>query len=365
MTAMIRPFLAVCLLASAASAADRAKNIILFIGDAGGLPTLNAASVHGYGAPQKLFVQRMPNIGLSDTSASDSLVTDSAAGMSAIVTGQKTTNGTLSQTPAGQTVKTILEYAEEHGLATGVISNVNMADATPAACYSHVDSRKKFGDIFSQVWKPRFGDGVDIVFGGGRTKIADSLKEMNLDLDQELTKAGWPVHSAVAAVPADAKKAVVLVDKDDFSVDEAATKAIQILSRNSKGYFLMVEWDLHVNSNPAKALDTAVALDKLIEKTATSLASKDTLVIFAADHSFDLRLHKGKKGTPLNLPKNAKEWVEGKFDTFIGTHHTGEEVIVAAHGPGSERVKGFFPNTEIFRIMLSAFRWKPDTGATN
>ena len=354
-----------CLLASAAFAADRAKNVILFIGDAGGLPTLNAASIHGYGAPQKLFVQRMPNIGLSDTSASDVWVTDSAAGMSAIVTGQKTTNGTLSQTPAGQPLKTILEYAEDRGLSTGVISNVNMADATPAACYSHVDSRKKFGDIFSQVWKPRFGDGVDVIFGGGRTRIADSLKEMNLDLDQELGKNGWPVHPTVAAVPGDAKKAVVLVDIEDFRVDEAAAKAIQILSRNSKGYFLMVEWDLHANSNPDKALSTVVAFDKLIEKTATSLASRDTLVLFAADHSFDVRVHKGKKGAPLLLPANAKSWVEGKFDVMVGTHHTGEEVLVAAHGPGSERVKGFFPNAEIFRIMLSAFRWKPDAAATN
>ena len=76
---------------------NRAKNVILFIGDAGGIPTLNAASIHGYGAPQKLFLQRMPHIGLSDTSSSASWVTDSAAGMTAIVTGQKTTNGTLSQ----------------------------------------------------------------------------------------------------------------------------------------------------------------------------------------------------------------------------------------------------------------------------
>jgi alkaline phosphatase len=285
--------------------------------------------------------------------------------MSAIVTGQKTSNGTLSQTPSGQSHKTILEYAEERGLSTGVISNVNMADATPAACYSHVDSRKKFADIFSQVWKPRVGDGVDVIFGGGRTKIADSLKETKLDLDQELTKAGWPVHPTVGDVPADARKAVVLVDSEEFRVDEATAKAIEILSRNPKGYFLMVEWDLHANSNPDRALQAVVALDKLIEKTATTLASRDTLVLYAADHSFDVRLHTGKKGTSLKLPKNAKESAEGKFDLMVGTHHTGEEVLVAAQGPGAERVKGFFPNAEIFRIMLSAFRWKPEPGATN
>ena len=44
-----------------------AKNVVLFLADAGGIPVINAASSHGYGAPRRLFIQRMPNIGLSDT----------------------------------------------------------------------------------------------------------------------------------------------------------------------------------------------------------------------------------------------------------------------------------------------------------
>jgi alkaline phosphatase len=341
------------------SAADRARNVILFIGDAGGLSTLSAASIHGYQAPQKLFLQRMPHIGLSDTSASNSWVTDSAAGMTAIVTGQKTSNGTLSQTPAGGVLKTILEYAEAKGLSTGVVSNMNMADATPAACYSHVDSRKKFGEIFSQVWKPRFGDGVDVVLGNGRSRIAESLREMNIDLDQQLKTAGWPVYASVAEIPATARKAVALFDGEEFKVDQATAKAIEILSRNKKGYFLMVEWDLHP-TRPARALETVVALDKLIEQTVTRLASKDTLVLYAADHSFDFRLRGGKPGAPLNLPANAKESAAGKFDVAVGTAHTGEEVLVAGHGPGAQRVKGFMPNTGIFQVMLAAYKWTPD-----
>ena len=50
-------------------AQSRAKNVILFLADAGGIPTIHAASLHGYGAARKLFVQRMPNIGLSDTTS--------------------------------------------------------------------------------------------------------------------------------------------------------------------------------------------------------------------------------------------------------------------------------------------------------
>ncbi len=48
----------------------------------------------------------------------------------------------------------------------------------------------------------------------------------------------------------------------------------------------------------------------------------------------------------------------GKYDLAVGTSHTGEEVIVAAHGPGSQLVKGFMPNTHIFDIMLAAWGWK-------
>ena len=110
-----------------AQPAGKAKNIIVFLADAAGIPTLNAASAYGYGAPQKLYVQSWNHIALSDTSTASEWVTDSAAGMTAIVTGQKTNNGVLSQTSAAQRgkvdgapLKTILEYAEERGLSTGV-----------------------------------------------------------------------------------------------------------------------------------------------------------------------------------------------------------------------------------------------------
>src|SRR5262245_37501169 len=90
----------ILLSASAAFAADRrAKNVILFLGDAGGIPVLNAASLYAHDQPQKLFLQHMPNIGLSETSAANTWVTDSAAGMTAIVTGHKTNNGVIAQTP--------------------------------------------------------------------------------------------------------------------------------------------------------------------------------------------------------------------------------------------------------------------------
>ena len=78
-------------LRSPGTGAARAKNVVLFLGDAGGIPTLSAASIHGYGEPRRLFIHSMPNIALAETSAASQWVTDSAAGMTAIVTGGRRT----------------------------------------------------------------------------------------------------------------------------------------------------------------------------------------------------------------------------------------------------------------------------------
>lgn len=367
---MITRTLLFLLAGSSLFAQQRAKNVVLFIGDAGGLSTLNAASIHGYQEPRSLYIQRMPHIGLSETSATDSWVTDSAAGMTAIVTGRKTANGVLSQAPStekdvdGAPFKTILEYAEERGLSTGVISNVNMADATPAACYSHVNSRKKFGEIFAQIWKPRFGDGVDLVIGNGRKRILESTLEFKIDLEKELTASGRVFVESFGLIPANARRAVSLEDNADLDIEAATDKAIEILSKNPKGYFLMVEWDLHP-TKPERCLETVVKLDQLVQKTAKQVGN-NTLVMFTADHSFDFRVLSGKKGERLRLPtarnvgKDAPAAAEEKVNVAIGSSHTGEEVVVAAQGPGSEKVAGFLSNTDLFRVMMSAYGWTAD-----
>jgi alkaline phosphatase len=347
---------------------QHAKNVILFLGDAGGIPTLSAASIHGYQKPRALYIQRMPHIALSETSSSSSWVTDSAAGMSAIVTGEKTANGVISERPPvdghdGAPLQTVLEYASEHGLATGVISNMAMADATPAACYAHVDSRKKFGAIFQQVWTPRFGHGVDLVIGNGKKRITDDLNAMGIDLEKQLRSSGRSLYPSIDAIPPDARRLVVLGDDPDFDVAAATAKAIEILSKNKKGFFLMVEWDLHP-TKPEQCLNTVVKLDHLIERTAKANAS-DTLVLFTADHSFDFRVLKGKKGSDLKLPAGpnrtdpASKNPEDQSDVAIGKSHAGEEVLVAAEGPGSERVHGVLANTDLFGIMMAAYGWKP------
>jgi alkaline phosphatase len=341
---------------------DRAKSIILFIGDAGGLSTLHAASIHAYGEPGKLFVQRMPHMALSETSSASNWVTDSAAGMTAIVTGTKTDNGVISQGPNavrgkqdGTSLKTILEYAEERGLSTGVVSNSSIADATPAACYAYANDRRKFGEIFLQVVNPRFGDGVDVVFGPGRKAILAATQVLGTDLAKALPEKGHYFGDDLNSVPSNANRAVILADNSDFDVPAAAQLAIKILSRNKKGFFLMVESDLHTD-NLRRGLERAAKFDQLIQTIAENVKD-DTLLLFTADHSFDLRIsgNASKRDALLTIVEGKP--VPHKALTVYG-HHSAEHVLVAAQGPGSERVRGFISNTDLFGIMFDAFGWK-------
>jgi alkaline phosphatase len=342
--------------------------VILVIADAAGIPTLNAASALGYGAPQKLYVQSWSHIGLSDTSTASEWVTDSAAGMSAIVTGQKTHNGVLSQLPDAQrgkkdgtSAKTILEYAEEKGLSTGVLTNVNIADATPAACYAHVNDRGKLGEIFSQIFHPRFGDGVDVVMGVGQTPIYENARANGINLDELAKGKGRSVYAALSEIPKGAQRPIVVSDRD-IDLPAASRTAIQTLSSNPKGYFLMIEWDAHTD-NPEKGLNNVVGFDNLIREIAKTVDLNETLLLFTADHSFDLKMHGGLRSDPVL--KGFAEWQQNHTAKEpidlpvlrVNDSHTGEEVLVTAQGPGAEQVNGFFPNTKLFQIMMNAYGW--------
>ena len=160
----------------------------------------------------------------------------------------------------------------------------------------------------------------------------------------------------------DTTRAVGLTDASDYDLSAVVANAVAALSRNPKGYFLMVEWDLHTD-NVKRGLDRALVIDRVIRETAEK-AGPRTLVIFAADHSFDIRLRGGGKGRPLSAEARARRVAasrqSGRSD---GDGHTGEEVVVAAQGPGARRVHGFIANTDLFRIMMAAYGWKETPAA--
>ena len=342
--------------AKEAKQAPKARNIILFLGDAGGVSTINAAGILAHDKPQSLFIQSMPHVALSDTSALDKWVTDSAAGMTAIVTGHKTNNAMVSMVPgpdgALTPVKSLLEYAEQRGLSTGVVTNKPIWDATPAANYAHVAARSNKGDIFAQMLKPRFGNGVDIILGKGRKDAVAAFNAAGTTPEKAFATAGYAFGEDPALI-ATSPRTAVLRDSD-FAPTPAVEATIGQLARNPKGYFLMVEWDMHTD-DPLGGMRHVIEMDDMIRRV-SAMAGPDTLILFTADHSFGLRMTGGKRDTPL-----AQQYDPAKPGVIsVEDSHTGEEVIVAASGPGSDQVHGFMPNTRLFDIMMSALGWKKD-----
>ena len=334
--------------------AHQAKNVILFLADGTGIPTLHAASLYGYGEPQQLFVQQMPYLGFSETSPTDGWVTDSAAAMTAIMTGEKTDVGVISQSADavrgqkdGQPLKTILEYAEERGLSTGVISNSPASDATLAACYAHTNERANHGFIFAQILTPRFGDGVDVVIGPGRQLILDQTKELGLDLAAGLYEQGYTFVDNLPAMEKASRKTqrlIALFPSDDFDLSLCVEKTLDIFTRNPKGFFLMVESNNHF-LDVELTLSRMVAMDRIVRRTAKRMEGTDTLILFTADHSYDLSINASPR-TQNILPH-----------VNVNNHHTAEEVLVAAQGPGADKVRGMFLNTQLFHIMKDAYGW--------
>lgn len=335
-----------------ALASSTATNVVLFLGDGVGIPTLNAASLFAHNRPRALFVQQAAHIALSETSSGDHWVTDSAAGMTAIVTGHKTDNGFLSLKPAdaaggrATVLKTILEHAEERGLSTGIVTNDGfIASATSAALFAHVEHRHKFADIYDQFLAPRFGDGVDLAIVRRPTSSENS---MTPDQARQLTQRGYAVLEGLTALdelPADRppRAMVFLPHDDDFDLSLATRRAITLLRRNPRGFFLMVESDAH-SENVPEVLTRTVELDHVIRETVDREA-RDTLVLFTADHSFDLRIPQGAIGSDILATIEVRPF------------HTAEEVLVAAEGPGAERVRGIMKNTELFNVMMAAYGW--------
>ncbi len=164
-----------------------------------------------------------------------------------------------------------------------------------------------------------------------------------------------------AAVKADVRRAAVLRD-EDFAPIPAVDAAISSLERNRRGYFLMVEWDMHTD-DPVNGLQHVLEMDDLIRHV-RARTGEDTLILFTADHSFALRMIGGDRASPYARQFAEASKPEMKPDAHplinvIGKH-SGEEVLVAASGPGAERLRGFIPNTALFEVIMGAFGWKPD-----
>jgi alkaline phosphatase len=348
---------------------SKAKNVIIFMGDGTGVSSLNAASIYGYDKPQSLYIQSLPGVALADTSTATQWVTDGGAGATAIATGVKTNNGVLSESSSaikdqqdGEILKTFFEYAREHGLSTGAISNDDrqgVTNALTAAFFAHNNNRGKSGEIFEEMIAPRNGGtGLDIAYSGGRKDVLKQVAAMGKDGAADLKSRGYVfVDSldALKSIDANQTKIVMLNDDTDMPIKPAVDDAIARLSKNPKGFVLVVFSDCHTGK-ATTSLRRIVEMDNVVREVSAA-HKQDTMILWTADHSYDLRI-KGEALTET-LKKN-----EGKKITSavsLEDEHTAEEVPVMAIGPGSERVHGFISNTDVFHILMAAPGWQETT----
>ncbi|NMM50103.1 alkaline phosphatase [Marinigracilibium pacificum] len=328
---------------------SKVKNIILLIGDGTGPAQVYSGKTANKG---NIFLDNFPVIGKSKTNSSDDYVTDSAAGATALSVGEKTYNGAIGVGPNGNPLKTILEMSEEKGLSTGLVATSTITHATPASFIAHQPQRKMHEEIAADFLKTD----IDLFLGGGLKFFTD--RKDGRDLTQELKSKGYSVLTDVNQLKGySGYKLAGLFAEDEMPkyperkefLPEATKKAIDILSKNDKGFFLMVEgsqidWGGH-NNDLAYVINEFGDFDRAVGVALEFAANnKETLVIVTADHETG--------GLSLISGDINKGRVEASFATG---HHTAVPVQVYAYGPYQSLFQGTYENTAIFSKMKEAF----------
>jgi len=246
--------------------------------------------------------------------------------------------------PESAAVTSITEIAYKNGLATGVVSTSSVTHATPASFVAHNAGRGNYEDIAKDFLRGT----VDVFIGGGEDhfrKRADKddltvkLKQQGYDVVynlEDLKKTGSRKIAGLLA-PGQMSKAS---DGRTGMLPEMVKKAIETLSRDKDGFFMMVEgsmidWGAH-EKNLDYAVEEVIDMDDAI-RVAREFADKDgqTLIVVTADHETGgLTLIDGS----INEKKVVPNFIESGS-------HTGVMVPIFSYGPNAERFSGIHDNT--------------------
>ena len=443
---------------------NRAKNIIMFVADGNGVSTVTATRIyHGQiagkqGEEHSLVYDKFPYLGLIKTYNTNRQVPDSAGTSTALHSGVKTKAGvvavdstvTYADYPSskGHHVATILELAEMAGMSTGVVSTARVTHATPACAYAHAANRNweddqdlqkddKSGgkDIARQLIEFPHGNGLEVAMGGGRRSFIpasmpdpeDAHRTGERRDGRDLTKEWvsrypnaayvWNQQQFDAIDPKSTDHLLGLFnrshmefeadrDKDkggEPSLAQMTAKAIEILSKNSEGFYLMVESGrvdhAHHANNAYRSLTDGVAFADAIQVALDMTDSQNTLIIVTADHSHVLtisgypargnpilglvygvtkdgsrRAEKpalGKDGKPYTTLSYANgpggygstrpdltdvdttdaNYIQQAMVPMRSDTHSGEDVVVYATGPWAHLFQGTYEQSYIYHVM--------------
>ncbi|KAB5537037.1 hypothetical protein PHYPO_G00114230 [Pangasianodon hypophthalmus] len=329
-----------------------AKNLILFLGDGMGVPTVTAARIlkgqlsGHYGEEGQLEMDKFPYVALSKTYNTNAQVADSAGTATAYLCGVKANEGTVGvsaaavrgqcNTTQGNEVTSILKWAKDAGKSVGIVTTTRVTHATPSAAYAHCVDRDWYsdGDMPAEAVQEGCKDlarqlienipNINVIMGGGRKymlpknmsdveypseKKHSGTRKDSRNLIQEWTdrtkdKRGlyvWNKRELLSINPSSVDYLLGLFEPGDMPYDlerdsdtdpsltEMVDVAIQILRKNPKGFYLLVEGGRidhgHHEGKAKQALHEAVEMDRAIGRAELLTSIHDTLTVVTADHS--------------------------------------------------------------------------------
>jgi len=458
----------------------KAKNVILFIGDGMSPAHRVAARLLAKGIAEgkafgKLAIDDMPHMALVATAGSDSIITDSANSASAYATGHKSAVNAMGvyadrtldplDDPRVETVTSLAQRRQN--MAIGIVTNTEIEDAPPAAMVAHTRRRSEYDRIVEQYFAAK----PAVLMGGGRANFLPksengSRRRDESDFVAQFRAAGYslaltgPEMVSAAKDPATTELlGLFTLGNMDGALDRKFLKggtvgkfpeqpdlteqvgaALEVLSRNPSGFFLMVESGMidkytHLLDMERAVYDT-IMLDNAVRLARDWAAAHgdDTLILVIADHNHPIGLlgtidDDMTKDTPAPLRERVRVYERAGFPNYpapdaegyparvdvsrrlalfsasLPDHyetlrpkldnpneptvagkdantyeaneryksvpgaalrlgnlpaminadvHSGEDVILTATGPGSERVRGQMDNTEVFRVIAEA-----------
>ena len=296
--------------------AQQPKYVFYFIGDGMGVNQVLGTEMYQselkgeIGVTPLLFTQ-FPYATIAHTFSASNGVTDSAAGGTALATGNKTKNGAIGVNKDMAEVNSVAVWAKNNGYKVGVSTSVSIDHATPASFYAHENSRNNSYQIGLDLIESNFDfyAGSDFVNPTNKNAKDGKTYESLYDLT---AKAGYTLARGYKDYQKKAKKAEKMIlfqseaasakdngsipyaidrQKGDMTLSEITRAGINFLSKNNeKGFFLMVEggkidWACHSNDG-ATVLTEVQDFDNAI-KVAYEFYEQhpeETLIVITADH---------------------------------------------------------------------------------
>jgi len=282
-----------------AATTPKAKNVIMLIPDGMSIGATALARYKLDSTGETDLTMSEYATALVKSSWANGPITDSAPAGTAYSTGNKSISGALGIDANKIPKATILEVAQLKGKATGLVATSEWMHATPAAFSSHEEKRSNYANIAEQM----LNQNIDVLLGTGSAKVAPTTFDI---LTTANAKGYTVVNNKAEMLNATSNKiwgdfTATIGGKNNMSYDldrnvneepsleEMTKKAIDILSKDQDGFFLMVEgskidWAAHANDTAGIVGDT-LAFDKAF-KAAVDFAQADgnTVVVSVTDH---------------------------------------------------------------------------------